>query len=56
MTKQTVANKHDLKDKLLGALERLRATPALIAGFFRHPHCRYILDADAAALHHLMSG
>jgi hypothetical protein len=30
------------------ALERLRALPAAVAGFFRHPHCRYILDAQAA--------
>jgi hypothetical protein len=49
VAKRTVANMHDLKDKLLGALERLRTMPSLIAGFFRHPPCRYILAADAAA-------
>jgi transposase len=49
IAKQTVANKLDLKEKALHALERLRALPKLVAGFFRHPHCRYILDAQAAA-------
>lgn len=48
VAKQSVANKLDLKQKLLGALERLRALPNLIAGFFRHPHCRYILHAHAS--------
>ena len=48
VAKQTVANKIDLKQKVSAALERLRALPDLIAGFFRHPDCRYILDADAA--------
>ena len=48
VAKQTVANKIDLKQKVSAALARLRALPDLIAGFFRHPDCRYILDADAA--------
>jgi len=47
VAKQTVTNKLDLKQKLQDALERLRALPQLVAGFFRHPHCRYILDAEA---------
>jgi transposase len=49
VAKQSVVNKMDLKQKVLGALERLRALPELVAGFFRHPHCRYILDAHASA-------
>jgi len=49
VAKQTVANKFDLKQKIQRALGRLRALPKVIAGFFRHPHCRYILDADASA-------
>jgi transposase len=49
VAKQTVANKFDLKQKIQRALERLRALPKVIAGFFRHPHCRYILDADTSA-------
>jgi transposase len=49
VAKQTVANKLDLKQEVLGALELLRALPNLIAGFVRHPHCRYILDAHASA-------
>jgi hypothetical protein len=49
LAKQTVDNKADLKRKVQDALERLRALPKVIAGFFRHPPCRYILDADAAA-------
>jgi transposase len=48
IAKQTVANKLDLREKALRALERLRALPTVVAGFFRHPHCRYILDAQAA--------
>lgn len=47
--KQTVANKHDLKEKALHALARLRALPRVLACFFRHPQCRYLLDAHAAA-------
>ena len=49
IAKQTVADKADLREKALRALERLRALPKVVAGCFRHPHCRYILDAQAAA-------
>jgi hypothetical protein len=49
VAKQTVANKRDLKEQASHALQRLRALPKVVAGFFRHPHCRYIRDAHAAA-------
>ena len=48
IAKQTVANKLDLREKAQRALERLRALPKVVADFFRHPHRRYILDAQAA--------
>jgi hypothetical protein len=35
--------------QLTSALEHLRALLQVIAGFFRHPHCRYVLDALTAA-------
>jgi hypothetical protein len=44
-----VVDKLDVKEKALQALERLRALPKVAAGFFRHPHCRSILNAQAAA-------
>ena len=42
-------SKVDLKQRVLGALERLSASPGVVAGFFRHLQCCYMLDADAAA-------
>ena len=53
-----VANTFDFREKALYALERLRAfpKPKVIASFFRHPHCRYILNADAAAWRYLRGG
>jgi transposase len=50
VAKQAVTDKRDLQEKLTAALERLCAMPQLIAGFFRHPHCRYILDAQGGVL------
>lgn len=49
VAKRTVTDKPDLIAKLTAALERLRQLPHLIAGFFRHPHCAYILRALASA-------
>jgi transposase len=50
VAKQAVTDKRDLHEKLTAALERLCAMPQIIAGFFRHPHCRYILDAQREVL------
>ncbi len=49
VAKQTVTNKIALREKLTAALDRLKTMPQLVAGFFRHPHCRYILDAMGLA-------
>lgn len=49
IAKQTVANKLDLTEKAVQAPERLRALPKVVAGFFRRPHCHYILNGHAAA-------
>lgn len=49
VAKRTVTDKPDLIAKLTAALERLRELPQLIAGFFRHPHCAYILRALTSA-------
>ena len=49
VAKQTFTDKPTLLTQLQLALERLRTLPKTIAGFFRHPHCRYILDAMNAA-------
>lgn len=42
VAKQAVVDQFDLLEKMTAALERLRELPLLVAGFFRHPHCRYI--------------
>lgn len=47
VARRAVIDKTDLRIKLTAALERLRELPHLIAGFFRHPDCAYILAADA---------
>lgn len=47
VAKRTVTDKMDLRVKLTAALERLRELPQIVAGFFRHPHCAYILAANA---------
>jgi hypothetical protein len=44
-----VTSKPSLIEQLTKALERLRALPQTIAGFFGHPHCRNILDATNSA-------
>jgi transposase len=49
VAKRTVTDKSDLREKLVAALQRLRELPQLIVGFFRHPDCRYILDALGVA-------
>jgi len=49
VAKATTTDKPTLKAQLTAALERLKAMPQLVAGFFRHPDCRYILDALASA-------
>ena len=52
MAKRTATDKPDLIAKLTAALERVRELPHPIAGFFRHPHCAYILRARASACHY----
>ena len=42
--KQRLTDRHDLKAKLVAALERLRELPQVVAGFFRHPDCQYIIE------------
>ena len=49
VAKRAATDKPDLIAKLTAALERVRELPQLIAGFFRHPHCAYILRALASA-------
>jgi transposase len=41
VAKQTPQNKVELKEKISGALRRLQKMPAIVIGFFQHPHCRY---------------
>ena len=43
VAKQVPQNKEELKKMLLGALRRLQKLPAIIQGFFRHPHCQYAM-------------
>lgn len=49
VAKRTVTSKEDLKAKVISALRRLQKLEDVIQGFFRHPHCRYIGDAELAA-------
>jgi transposase len=48
VAKPTVTSKDDLKAKLISALRRLQKLKSVVQGFFRHPHCRYIGDAELA--------
>jgi len=48
VAKQPLTDKRTLMAQLNSALEHLRALPQVVAGFFRHPHCRYVLDALTA--------
>jgi transposase len=45
VAKQALTDKPTLIEQLTAALRRLCELPQTVAGFFRHPHCRYILDA-----------
>lgn len=45
VAKQGLTDQRGLLEQLTTALNRLQALPHIIAGFFRHPHCRYVLDA-----------
>lgn len=49
VAKRTVTSKENLKAKVISALRRLQKFTGLVQGFFRHPHCRYIGDAELAA-------
>jgi transposase len=46
VAKRTVTGKEDLKMKVISALRRLQKLTGIIQGFFRHPHCQYIGDAQ----------
>lgn len=46
VAKRTVTSKEDLKAKVISALRRLQKLTGIIQGFFRHPHCQYIDDAQ----------
>ena len=48
VAKRTVTSKEDLKAKLISALRRLQKLTSVIQGFFRHPDCQYITEAQRA--------
>jgi transposase len=48
VAKRTVENRADLKAKVISALRRLQKLTATLRGFFRHPDCRYIAEAQLA--------
>jgi hypothetical protein len=41
VAKQLPENKEELKQRLVAVLRRLQKLPKIVAGFFRHPECRY---------------
>jgi transposase len=52
VARRTVISNDDLKAKVISALRRLQRLKAVVQGFFRHPHCRYISDAALAVCHY----
>ncbi|MGE0048010.1 MAG: transposase [Acidithiobacillus sp.] len=43
VSRQILQSQNDLKFLVLSALRRLRKLPYIVAGFFRHPTCRYAI-------------
>ena len=44
VSRQIPQSQDDLKFLVLSALRRLQKPPHIVAGFFRHPQCRYAIS------------